>query len=309
MESPLQCLSLINDPAAQEKGSSPVSDSSSFSLVDLKGLSEPAAKMIEAISAATGAIYEPTRIRRRAKAEADALILRAEAEREVEEIRLRAGQRIARRELRRQRNVDSITLKAIDNLPPEADAIAPDEDWIFDFFDRAQDISNDQMQELWARLLAGEFSQPGSFSTRTLSILKDMDQDDSELFAKLCSAIWIRGNALHCLVMDTTPEHLTLLGLKFEHILHLSALGLLSHGGLTGYVSRFNQNPFSLRYHNDTYIITMPNDNYRVPTGKVMLTPPGEELSRIVEAHPSIEYRNDVLSRLAGKLEVTREEL
>ncbi|MGL3176384.1 hypothetical protein [Escherichia coli] len=57
-----------------------------MSLIDLSlsGLSEPGTKLIEKISDAIGVLYEPTRIRKKAKAEAEAkrteLISRLELE-------------------------------------------------------------------------------------------------------------------------------------------------------------------------------------------------------------------------------------
>jgi hypothetical protein len=50
-----------------------------FSLIDLKALSEPACKLIETVGYAIGALYEPTRIVRKAKAEAKAMKVQAEA--------------------------------------------------------------------------------------------------------------------------------------------------------------------------------------------------------------------------------------
>ncbi len=44
-------------------------------LTDLGNLSEAASKLIEAVSNFTGIIFEPTRIRRKAKAEADAKLI------------------------------------------------------------------------------------------------------------------------------------------------------------------------------------------------------------------------------------------
>ena len=58
---------------------------SKFSLIDLSALSEPACKLIEAVTQCLGTLYEPTRIRRKAKAEADASLILAEADAERRE--------------------------------------------------------------------------------------------------------------------------------------------------------------------------------------------------------------------------------
>ena len=50
------------------------------------------------------------------------------------------------------------------------------------FFREVQDVSSEEMQALWARVL------------RTLDILKDLDERTARLFSRLCSAaIYLKG--------------------------------------------------------------------------------------------------------------------
>ncbi|MEO8422213.1 MAG: hypothetical protein ABI457_13565 [Hyphomicrobium sp.] len=79
----------------------------------LAPLSAPVVKLIESVGDAVGVIYEPTRIRRRAKAEADALITNARAEVEVAEIADRAMKRLAYQEVKRQINIENIIADSI----------------------------------------------------------------------------------------------------------------------------------------------------------------------------------------------------
>ena len=117
----------------------------------LKPLSEPVVKLIDTVSGAVGAVYEPRRIRRKASADADASITLAKGRVEVQEIEFRAAQRIMRREIRRQQNIESIIEKAVQQLPETASDEPVDEDWIHQFFEQCQDVSNDEMQGIWAR--------------------------------------------------------------------------------------------------------------------------------------------------------------
>lgn len=57
-----------------------------------------------------------------------------------------------------------------------------DFDWYMRFFDGVGNISNESMQSLWARILSGEVSQPGSFSLRALETLRNMTQREAEVF-------------------------------------------------------------------------------------------------------------------------------
>lgn len=61
----------------------------------------------------------------------------------------------------------------------------PDPDWTARFFDAAQDVSSEEMQEIWGKILAGEVKSPGQTSLRTLSILRDMTQKDARDFFNL----------------------------------------------------------------------------------------------------------------------------
>ncbi len=92
------------------------------------------------------------------------------------------------REAKRLANLGTIVGTAAEQL---GDAEVPDEDpdhdWTARFFDYAQDVSTQEMQTLWAKVLAGEVERPGSTSLQTLSFLRNLDRDAAQLFAKLCS--------------------------------------------------------------------------------------------------------------------------
>jgi hypothetical protein len=99
-------------------------------------------------------------------------LIKAKADAELQEIRMRMNERLEKQEVRRQRNIESIATKAAHALPPpdreqEVSDKPVNEDWTTRFFQECQDISDEQMQQLWARILAGEVTKPGSFAPRT----------------------------------------------------------------------------------------------------------------------------------------------
>lgn len=97
-------------------------------------------------------------------------------------------QRILYQEKKRQQNIQEVLGKAADAATgAEAPDQEPDHDWTARFFSSVQDVSSEDMQTLWAKVLAGEVERPGSTSTRTLSILRDLDQATARLFRTLCS--------------------------------------------------------------------------------------------------------------------------
>ena len=98
-------------------------------------------------------------------------------------------QRIQFQEEKRQSNIGQVVTKAALELEgKDVDDHEPDHDWTARFFNDVQDVSSEEMQQLWAKILAGEIESPGSASFRTMSILKGLDRGTAALFKTLCSA-------------------------------------------------------------------------------------------------------------------------
>ena len=185
---------------------------------DLVGLSEPLTKLIDVVSKGCGKVAAPYLIRAKAKAEADRIRIVSEALREAAvknnlpivykdgEIEMwkkpedgtltlegstidqRVASRIDYQERRNQANIDSIASTAAIELASEATEISaqlPDEDWIARFFKSAEDVSSEQMQDLWGRILAGEIVRPRAYSLRTLDAVRQLSQSEAELFSEV----------------------------------------------------------------------------------------------------------------------------
>ncbi len=79
-------------------------------------------------------------------------------------------------------------------------------------------ISDDEMQTLWAKVLAGEANSPGTYSKRTVNLLSDLDKKDALLFQSLCRFGWFIGNFTP-LVFDPQAEIYNKAGINFAMIL------------------------------------------------------------------------------------------
>jgi len=108
---------------------------------------------------------------------------------EITELSLvdRGRNRLEYREAKKQLNIESVTAFAAEELNNEKSVTDEplDEDWTTRFFKIAEDISNEEMQALWGRILAGEIKQPKSFSLRTLDLLRNLSKEEAEIFTKL----------------------------------------------------------------------------------------------------------------------------
>jgi hypothetical protein len=265
-----------------------------LAVVDLSKLSEPVSKLIEAVGAAIGAVYEPTRIRRRASAEADAALILAQTDIKIQGLQRRAAERLIVRELRRQDNIEQITVKAIDELPSHVADEKADTDWILQFFDNCQDVSSDELQQIWARILAGEIAQPGSYSPRTLAVLKLMRIEDAKLIERACSFVWRRDDDLVPVILNKDGPFVAdeVPTLEFGELAHLQAIGVVTFGGIGEIqLTRVNRMSYFGRDHH----LIAPFDRVELPVGRALFTDVGTELAAIVEAKPDEIYRNCVV--------------
>jgi hypothetical protein len=69
--------------------------------------------------------------------------------------------------------------------PPEA----PDADWVARFFGVVQDVSAEEMQALWGKILAGEIRHPGRLSLRTLDILRNLTTAEAKVFTSISGCV------------------------------------------------------------------------------------------------------------------------
>ena len=66
---------------------------------------------------------------------------------------------------------EKIMALALDYCPDYVADIDVDPDWFQFYCELVQNISTHSMQKLWAKILAGEISNPGSFSLKTHNFL------------------------------------------------------------------------------------------------------------------------------------------
>lgn len=258
-----------------------MSDDNSTSLVNLGKLSKPANTLIEKVSSAIGGIFEPWQIKRVAKAEAEASLIKAESEIKITDLHLRAMHRFVEEEANRQENMEEITKKAIPHLDETSNPANIEDDWLTNFFDKSRIVSDEEMQTIWANVLAGEANTPGSFSRRTVNLLSDLDKRDAELFQTLCKFGWSIGNFMP-LVFDSQAPIYNNLGINFSTLSHLDSLGLIQFNSLSGFYKKGLPEKFMLGYCGQPLALEMKNGNDQLSVGQVLLSQAGQELAKVV---------------------------
>lgn len=278
--------------------------------VDLVGIGPIGVRLIEKISDATGVLYEPTRTVRRAKAEAKAAIVRAESDVEIADIQRRAAQRFINEQILYQANMEEIIEKASSSISDDASPETMGNDWLLNFFDKCRMVSEDEMQELWARVLTGEAEHPGNVSVRTLSTLQNLDQHTADLFrtfASICVNDHFGSVRVPTLGGHPGQDSLLKYGLTYSHLVSLREHDLISSDLITSYhtipalgVPTTDPNVMyrAAFSYQGCYWILKPILGHTPQSGfmfeGVALTKAGSELLQAVDIEPNDVYTQDL---------------
>ncbi|MBB2687599.1 UNVERIFIED_ORG: hypothetical protein GGD47_005241 [Rhizobium etli] len=252
--------------------------------------------LVNRVSNAIGVVFEPHRMRREARAKIDVAeaetkseIIRAEGRLKISEIEARGLQRMIYEEGRNQENIESITAKAIPHLSKDAKPEDLEEDFVRYLFDKAKLVSNEDMQEIWAKILAGEASAAGSFSRRSIDLVSQLSKADAELFTKFVRSVWLIGKPVPIITNVDEVDRNDETRFSFSELQHLESIGLITYSG-TGTYSRtgigktgrafYYGCPVDLEFSSDG-----PNS---ILVGMALLTATGVEIASLSGAESSI---------------------
>lgn len=268
-----------------------------MSLIDLSlsGLSKPGTKLIEKVSDALGVLYEPTRIRKKAKAEADAKRTELVSKLELEGIEKRAVERFIKRESKRQKNIENITIQAAKNLSDTDNLADIEEDWIEAFFKECEDINDEKMQTLWSRILSEESKSKGSFSRRTLKLLSTLNREEANLITFFGKFVWQASTLIPIILKNESGKTEDI---NFNQLAILDSLGVIQQG--FGYNLTYNNKIGHVLYYGIPVSVEFQRDDpktWTFSTGPALLTPIGAELMKICGATPDFDYFRKVIEK------------
>ncbi len=267
------------------------------SMIDLGEISKPATVLVEKIADAVGGMFRPYQIKRIARAEAEADIIRAQGQIEVTDLQRRAMRRFIAEEAKKQENMESITSKALPQLEDKSRPADVNDDWIANFFDKCRIVSDEEMQQIWAKVLAGEANSPGTYSKRTVNFLSSLDKADAVLFTKLCGFGWQIGDVA-TLIYDEKDPIYSAAGITFSVLSHLDDIGLVSFQHLTGFKRMGFPKHITVFYYGQPVNIEFQQETGNdLQTGKVLLTQIGQQMAPICGSEPVAGFMDYVLRK------------
>lgn len=174
-------------------------------------------------------------------------------------------------------------------------------DWLMRFFDAVGNISNEDLQQLWGKILANEIVKPKACSLRTLDMIRNMSPEEAKAFSSLCRYVMQSGNTYY---IDSAGffceedghekcrDFIQNKGLSYEeHIVPLVEAGALSQDhDLALYIDK----DINLEVHNDKIcgVVMSPDDTPKLfRRDAYLLTSSGKELFSVI--HNSGDFEAD----------------
>lgn len=106
--------------------------------------------------------------------------------------------------------------------------ITIDEDWLVRFFNIVKDISCEEIQIIWAKILTNQIKGRNKSSVRMLEILKNIDKEDAMIFEKIRSFIFYdKGIAF----LPNNNKLLSRYDLHYNDVLKLEECGFINARG------------------------------------------------------------------------------
>jgi hypothetical protein len=282
-------------------------------ITNLTGFEKPASVLIEKISDAIGGLALPWQMRRVAKADAEVTLIKAEKQFKLTEVQQRGMERLVFDAATQQQNIEAIAYKAIELLSDTAKPEQLEQDWLRAFFDKSKNVSDTEMQDLWAKLLAQETNANKSVSKRTINLVEDFDKSDAFLFEVLCKTLVCLPTEIlfkdgfysvnKCepapiIMSNGENSFFNEMGLTYSKLCHLESIGLIVFTKF-GYISKpVNEEPSAWIYH-DKGIYFEPHVNDKnLYFGAITLTKAGEELAKIAAKKQQSGFFEEIFSNI-----------
>ena len=219
-------------------------------------------------------------------------------ERTPEALAHRAEQRTLAESIRQEDNLEKVLDVAANEMSQMKNVSDEpvDEDWLIRLFHIAKDVSSEDMQFVWGKILAGEIEKPGRFSYRTLECVRNLSQREAQLFQKVLP---FSRRSSSGAIIPYNSELLKSYGIRYIDILNLDEIGLLQFK--TGLTLNCDVREKPAVVFNDDYIMVVFSTDGKVHKFSmpiITFSSSGNELANILKSEVNKEYLIDFLRDL-----------
>ena len=204
---------------------------------------------------------------------------------------------------RQQNNLEQIYSLALEYINQDAQFDRLDLDWLMKFNDLALQSYSSTMQELWAKILAVELSNVGTFSYRSLKTLSEISTKEAMAFYKAVKLMTRVGDEKAGKIITGMYKKPTLMsifagnnrqtvnlskfGLSYTLLMTLSELGLIYGQEIESAAYQVNDT-IKVVYQSNTEVLKV--DQKDVILTYYKFTQTGYELSKLVSVSEEPQY-------------------
>ncbi len=205
-----------------------------------------------------------------------------------EEYRQLVSDQLTQKQIRMHSNKNAVVTKALEKLGTETgeqdkSSSSIEDDWLNYFEEYAEKASSGKMQDLWARVLAGEIRKPRAYSLSTMRFLSELDAKTAELFQRRMK---------NRLPSGYLPRPNELKGKELQELMFLEEMGLLQDAaGNINLNLTPNENGVAMFRNGDLLLICETKNPIRLSL--IPITRVGKELLTILpdnDAVAALEY-------------------
>ncbi|MEK7642823.1 MAG: DUF2806 domain-containing protein [Patescibacteria group bacterium] len=192
-------------------------------------------------------------------------------------------------------NLINTSIKAAKYIISEAKGVIEiDNDVFWGLLEHSKLISSEEMQELIAKILAGEYNAPGTYSMSTLQILKSLGKDELENFS-LLGDVYLPGHGFFRDFFGLNTEAVaarTKINLDYTNFLEMQNLGLIQSGAYTISIPVKKDEMFKMEYGDGVIIVKALEDkaNWDFPEC-YQLTNAGKQIRQHLAKRESAVFR------------------
>nr|DAY81335.1 MAG TPA: Protein of unknown function (DUF2806) [Caudoviricetes sp.] len=219
----------------------------------------------------------------------------------------------ARKDIKEYINIQEILKHAQNYYRIECGHDGPlDDSWAMFFYDKAKNVTQDDVRIVWGKLLAGECCNPGSVPKQLVLALSLMDKKDVDSFNCLCQFCMTRkerGIVKETqLMINLDDEKIAENNLNSDRLLSLEGLGLINTMADT-YCLKLDEDERygEYEYHGKEVHIIPPDGVHELYQGDIALTEAGKALASLIVVDPIdgfVEYLQRYYSNFGSTVEV-----
>lgn len=217
----------------------------------------------------------------------------------------RTQERLNFQETKKQLNIENVTAFAAEELKNEQPVTDEpiDEDWTTRFFSIAEDVSNEEMQALWGKILAGEIKQPKSYSLRTLELIRNLSKNEADVFMKAANFAVKCGNTNFLFKGKDSKLLKEKYNISYSDTALLTEIGLLQPGTFVNY-QLFQQPEDSQHVFTAGNIVIIAKIKANTPTIKMpvdVFSNAGNELLKLINSNPPMDYLTSIANSIKNE--------